>query len=476
MDRPDVSDRATLRKSFWAPGALPAARLRRGGGERLASAQKPLPPGSFGLPLLGETLSIAWNNHGFFIKRFKKYGHVFKSHLFGERVVFFVGPEAFTFFLDERYFTRARGSPGHVQELLCYDSLPLIDGETHRTRKRLILHAFRKEALDAYVPIIQRITSKFIEQWARRGDLTWRDEFQKMGSALVLELFTGQVAGPANAHVASAINDFLKGFTAAPIKLPFTTYGRAIRGRDQLLAHIDEALRQHHQRRFEDVLSELMEARSPDGSRLEDDVLRLELMHLFFAAYGGVYVSLTLFTLALSQHPELWQRARDEVRRVSPEGPITPEQLEKLTFLGQFSQELRRFFPINSTTFFAQVKAPFEYGGYHVPAGWRAAACVHVAMHDPDVFPQPERFDPDRFDARCPMHLEENSYIPHGGGAPDGHRCPGEPVITLLLKIVGTLLLRDYTWELPPQDLKLNRDFFPTPCSGLKVKFRRLPG
>ena len=81
----------------------------------------------------------------------------------------------------------------------------------------------------------------------------------------------------------------------------------------------------------------------------------------------------------------------------------------------------------------------------------------------------PDRFGPDREEDR----RQENSYIPQGGGPMEGHRCPSEDFTTVLMKIVGVLLLRNYSWELPPQNLELNNESSPLPRDGLKVNFTR---
>lgn len=192
--------------------------------------------------------------------------------------------------------------------------------------------------------------------------------------------------------------------------------------------------------------------------------------------FADHYRTLTLLSLSLAQHPEVMERARAEVFRHAQAGPVTLEQLRQLTFLHQVTREVRRHHRIFASTFFDWVTEPFEFHEFHVPKGWRAAGGIYTTMQDTEVYTKPAFFDPDRFGPeRAEDRREENSYVPQGGGPMEGHRCPGEDLTTVIMQIVGVMLLRKYTWELPPQNLELNNESSPLPRDGLKVKFVRTP-
>jgi len=166
------------------------------------------------------------------------------------------------------------------------------------------------------------------------------------------------------------------------------------------------------------------------------------------------------------------KRARAEVREKIPDGPLDLEQLNKLTFLDQVSREVLRSNRLNASTLTARIKEPIHYLGYSVPKDWRAYGGIFTTMQDENVFTRPDEFDPDRFGPdRTEDTKQENSYIPQGGGPREGHRCPGEPHVNWVMKLVAVRLLKNYTWELPPQNLALNSAVFPIPKDNLKVRF-----
>src|SRR5688572_15745287 len=128
------------------------------------------PPGSQGLPFLGEALAFLKNPFAFQAEKTRKHGLVWKTKILGKTTVFFSGPQAVTFFLDPENFTRENGSPPHLRELLHPDAVPFIDGDRHRARKRLLLAAFTPEAMATYVPGLEKLASRYIAKWAATGE------------------------------------------------------------------------------------------------------------------------------------------------------------------------------------------------------------------------------------------------------------------------------------------------------------------
>jgi cytochrome P450 len=126
---------------------------------------------------------------------------------------------------------------------------------------------------------------------------------------------------------------------------------------------------------------------------------------------------------------------------------------------------------MNSATFFGKAVEDVVIGGYQVPKDWGVIGAIHINMRNPEVFGDPATFDPDRFTAEREAAMAPGSYVPHGDGERNHHRCPGEDMVTIAIKMYLTLLLRKLTWTLPAQDLTLTNELFPLPASGLRVDF-----
>src|SRR5262250_2170117 len=105
------------------------------------------PPGSMGPPFVGEALQFLKDPFAFTLSRTRQHGNIWKTRILGDTVVFFAGPKAFSFFMNPENFTRQNGSPKFLQELLHPDAVPFLDGDRHKTRKRLLMSAFASQAL-----------------------------------------------------------------------------------------------------------------------------------------------------------------------------------------------------------------------------------------------------------------------------------------------------------------------------------------
>jgi cytochrome P450 len=430
-----------------------------------------LPPGRLGAPWIGETLSIARNNHQFYRDHFKKYGPVFKTRLFGINFVIVSGHEAFHQFATDPRVERGGTDPISIEQMF-HESLALIDGPEHHARKDVMLHAVRTdEAMAAYLERMQRIWGAHIDRWATQGDVTLRPDLTLASAELTGAPYTGDES---KAHI-DELNQILAAMRYSlqilPLPIPGTSYAKALKGRKRLDVLIQDAITRHqqHPEQYDDIVSRMVAA-APDHGVPTEKLLG-DVRHLIFAGQAGFFVPFILLTMVLGQHPEMRDKAREEVLAVSAEGPITMEQLPRLTYLGQLSKECRRYFAMNSATFFGKAIEDLDIGGYHVPKGWGMIGAIHINMRSSDVFGDPETFDPERFSPEREAAMPPGSFVAHGGGERNHHRCPGEDMVTIAVKIYLTLLLRKLTWTLPAQDLTFTNELFPLPASGLQVSF-----
>lgn len=442
-----------------------------------ADSTKPFPPGSFGIPLLGETLPFIKDTAKFLETRFEQHGPIFKTSLFGDRVVCLGGKEAFNLFLDDRYFTREASSPKQLQELLHPDALPFIHDEKHKKRKRLILQAFRPAALDGYLPPLEKIMARFEKRWEGLSHFAWVPELESQAFAIADTLFVGANPNVDNLVAAKQFGTVVDGMLAIPLKLPFTTFGRAIAARDKMRAYVEAAIAEHRKPNPpNDMMTVLMNAKDDKGDTLSDRELGIEMMHFYFAAHSALYSALSYHLMLLAQNPAEMQKVRDEVKREAPSGPLTMEIIKRLTYTHAACLESRRWAGVVPLTFFGTVREPFEHKGYAVPKGWKAFGLIAPTMRDPRTFAGPDRYNPERFNGENPAETPHTpGYVAQGGGTEDSHRCAGEKLANIIMVAFTARILRHHTWTLPPQDFgpRLGR-LSPTPLDDLKVVFKRV--
>lgn len=416
-----------------------------------------LPPGSLGLPVVGETLAFVKNPFLFFEDRYRRHGSVFKTRILGKNVACFVGPEAWSVFLDGKNFAREGASPPNLQELLNPGAVPFLDGAAHRVRKQLLLQAVGPKAAPGYAPLIARVVKRHATRWATQGgELTWARELGDLAFAVTDALFGGgDPEGIDRARQARFVR-FLGGVFALPIKAPFTAYSGALQARDELLRDFTAAAVRRKQTPGEDVMTALLRA-EVDGVRLSDEQVAYETLHLFFAAAGGLHALLCGVGHALTTDPGLRDRIRGEPQ-----------------FVRRFVLEVKRFYPVVPITFFARALQPVTVGEHVIPQGWLALGATYSSLREERTFAQPNRFDPDRFaPGRAEHERHPHAFVPQGSGPAEGHRCAGEFLSGLILEIAATELSSGYDWTAPPQDLDFDLSRVPpTPKDGLRVVFK----
>ena len=227
----------------------------------LSKSSLPLPPGSFGLPIIGETISFLRDSN-FADKRHKQYGPVFKTHLFGRPTVMMLGAEANRFLLtsENQYFTISW--PYSTKVLLGSASLAVQIGGEHIKRRKLLAQAFQPRALAGYVTQMESITRRYLNKWESLGTLTWYPELRKYTFDVACSLLIGTDSG-SDSHFGDLFEEWCKGLFTIPLRMPWTKFSRALRCREKLLAKIEEIVKDRQQQPSsgEDALGILLQAR-----------------------------------------------------------------------------------------------------------------------------------------------------------------------------------------------------------------------
>ncbi|MBX7115387.1 MAG: cytochrome P450 [Myxococcaceae bacterium] len=434
----------------------------------------PLPPGTTGLPIFGETLAIADDMTGFLRERSARYGRIFRSNVFFRDVAFVSGPDAAAALLDPSRVDRAGGHPNHVRELFGGTNINMYNGPKHTALKTLLLEGFTRDAFVAYLPEIDRLVSQSLNAAVNAGQVKWADELRKLAIEVICQNVLGLAPSSTTDEIRADYMAVLSGMTSIPIAFPGTTYSRAKSARDRLLERFRTLVAEHRAHPTQDGLSRILAAKLSDGTQFSDEELVLELHHTVIAGYI-VFGLLMDIGWQLHAQPEILERARAEVERMGP--ALDFETLYSAPYLTQVVMEAKRHAPILPLVF-ATAKETFALGGYRIPKGWGVFWALTNANMDEKMWTHPERFDPDRFSPERAEHLRhEHAFVPQGSGPMTGHKCLGFDYSTVVALTFARRLLLDYQWDLPAQDFSLRYDLTPVePRDGLLVKLRkRLP-
>jgi cytochrome P450 len=437
-------------------------------------ADAPLPPGSPGLPLLGDTLKFLKDGFKYVEDGARRHGPVFRTSLFGRPTAVVTGPEASGLFVDAGRVQRADAMPAHIETLFAGRSLPLLDGDTHRERKRFVMAGFTQEALVSYLPSMQRLTREALAEWAAKPEVRLADAFKRLAIETICLTVLGLSRGAALDAVLADYARVLPGFASLPIPLPGTAFTRARKALGRILAVFETLVREHEAAPKDDGLSRILAARTEDGRAIALEDLKRELHHVVVA---GLIVWAWFVTAVkeLSQNPGLSERLLGEIRAKAPEGALTLEALSRMHELQMISMEIRRLSPVVHV-FFGKARETFTFEGFTVPKGWMVLWGHRSSHLRPEIYANPDAFDPPRFAPPRAEHLKhENAFVPNGAGPPTGHKCAGYEFAPLMLQVFLVELTRGYDLTIAsPQDLGYDWSRIPPePKEGLRASLRR---
>lgn len=320
-----------------------------------------------------------------------------------------------------------------LRGLLGDTSVLVVDGDVHRDRRRLMLAPFARDAVAAQVDLIAQIAADNIAGWPRDRSFAAAPKM----SEITLEVILRTVIGTTDPARLAALRVVLPRVlrigpwqSLAVMKpellqrWPWRRLRRAIADADRLLyAEIADHRADPRLAERTDALSMLVRASDEDGREMTDRELRDQLITLLLAGHDTTATGLAWALERLSRHPAVLQRAV----RAAEDGDDD--------YLDAVAKETLRNRPVVFDVG-RILTEPVELAGHRLPAGVMVVPGL-VAVHaDPQLYPNPERFDPDRM---LDATLSPSSYFPFGGG---NRRCLGATFAMVEFRVVLREILR----------------------------------
>jgi retinoid hydroxylase len=430
-------------------------------------------PGSFGLPILGETLELFATQGWALAKNEKRYGPIFKTSILGTKHAVLVGPEANRLILQEKadHFSSYLGWRAAMEHIFGRPMM-LQDGEEHRRTRRLMAPAFHGLAIANYFEIMQTEVNKCLENWVKRSTIPIKNEFNQLALRIGIRLLLGVQLQSEVEQVERLYNTLMQGALALlRWDVPFTKYGRSQNARRHLKAFlkniITERQRQGNLHESCDVLGLFLAAVDEEGKALADSQIIDELIHLLNAAHFTTATSLTWAMVELGVCPQWRFKLRQELAQVLEDKPLTIGHLKQLNQMTYFLKEIERCYNPAGVVLLRGVVKEIEYAGYRIPPGWVVIVAQGLTHRMSEIYSNPERFDPERF---APPREEDKkdpfALIGFGGGE---HICIGMEFAKMEMKIFLATLLQQYDWRVTPEH---GSQFYHQPPFQVEGKFQ----
>jgi len=308
------------------------------------------------------------------------------------------------------------------------------EGPFHHRQRRLAQPAFHRDRIAGYADIMVNYADRLQrERWRKGQTLDIAKEMMHLTLAIVGKTLFGTETEAEAEQVREALSETMKGFTRAMLpfaefldRLPLRRnrhYSRARNVLDSIIYRIIDERRRSGEDRG-DLLSMLLRAQDEegDGGQMTDLQLRDEAITIFLAGHETTANTLTWTWYLLSEHPDIEQRLHRELDSVLAGRLPTAEDFPRLQYTEMVITEAVRLYP-PAWILGRRALKDYKLGPYIVPAGAIVIMSPYVMHHDPRYFPDPFRFDPDRWMAEARAPRPQFSYFPFGGGP---RRCIGE--------------------------------------------------
>lgn len=389
--------------------------------------------------------------------------------------VYMVGPEANRFVLHtgREHFSHEQGWTPIIGELLGRGILNM-DGPEHTRDRKMMNPAFTVAYMARYLPIMQRVIADRTRDWAARGEVDLFEETRRITFDVAAEALAGLRTGPEVDRLRTLFMALLYPDLDPPATTPEEFWQRLGPVRAELYQLLLDRIAERRQHPTDDVLGLLALARDEDGNPLSNQQI---LGHVNILLVAGHETSTTMSTwllYLLATHPDYLARVHAELDEAGgPDAavPYTFEAIKGMKVLGNALSEAGRLWsPVANGP--RGVISDFEFGGYRIPAGAQVRYSIAGGHWLPTIFPNPERFDPDRFappreeDKRTPYAL-----IPFGGGQ---RICLGVNFAQVEIKALAAHVLRAYDLTpVPGQDIaQLYEPTIGSPSNGIRVRVR----
>jgi cytochrome P450 len=326
------------------------------------------------------------------------------------------------------------------------NSVILLDERDHLEQRKLMLPAFHGEKMQRLAGVMREVAEQEAVSWPTERAVEMHPRFQALTLEVILRAVFGLDAGERLDGLRERLNLMLTTSSRPATMIPFLQRGKAweefarVRGEaDQLIFDlIDERRREGSER--DDVLSMLVDARHEDGSPMSHEELRDELMTLLVAGHETTASELAWAFERLSREPQVMARLVDEIDGDEDDAYLT----------ATINETLRRR-PVLPNAAPRLVKERVELGGWNYPPGVCLVANAYLIHHDPDIYPDPYAFRPERFLDESPGTY---TWIPFGGGR---RRCLGASFAIQEMKLVLKAVLARYEIATDGAGMELTR-------------------
>ncbi|HEY6944894.1 MAG TPA: cytochrome P450 [Candidatus Acidoferrum sp.] len=415
------------------------------------------PPGPKGLFLLGSIFEVSRDWLGFYQRCADKYGDVVLVHLAHVPVYLLVHPRDIESVLITNAANFTKSADYRALARVLGNGLLTSEGDFWQRQRSLIQPAFHRQNILTYASVMTSAVERMLNSWEDCGERNLHEDMMRVTLEIVAQCLYGAEVSADAERVGKAMEVVMRRFvTNASLAVLFSLdipvafarrESRAVRNLNEIIGGIIRERRTSQERR-EDLLDMLLRARDADGKPMSDAQLRDEVMTLFLAGHETTAIALSWACYLIAKHPGVEAKLVSELREVLAGRVPTPDDISRLRYTEMVLKEALRLYPA-VWGIGRRAIADCELGGYRIPAGSNIFILQWRTQRDARFFPDPERFDPERWrdDPVRSGKIPRFAYFPFGGGP---RVCVGASFAMMEATLLLAMIQQTYQLELVP--------------------------
>jgi cytochrome P450 family 110 len=399
----------------------------------------------------------------------KTYGDLFTLKLQSSLppLLFVHSPEAMQQILSNDH--KELEAPGDLNSIFEYllgkNSVISLSGKEHQRQRQLIMPPFHGERMRTYAELIENITIKTINKQPKNKPFNIRNVSQEITLGVMMEAVFGIYEGERPEKLKQLLCEIIEQ-SSSRLSVTFLYFpqlkemfgiSEIWKQKMKKLEEADQIIYQEIQERREnfdpsrtDILTLLMDARDEEGQAMTDEELRDELMTLLVAGHETTATAISWAFYWIHKLPEVREKLLAELDSLG-ENPDS-STIFKLPYLTAICNETLRIYPVGMLTFPRKVKTPISVCGHQLEPGTIIMGSIYLTHQREDIYPQPEKFNPERF---LEKQFSPYEFLPFGGGA---RRCIGLAFAQMEMKLILATVMKTWSMQLiDTQEIKPQR-------------------
>ncbi|MEZ4669749.1 MAG: cytochrome P450 [Anaerolineae bacterium] len=417
----------------------------------------PRPPLARGWPILGSALALNSNMHGFLRTQYQRLGPVFRVRALKQEFVVLGGPEAAELLAaNDGSLSSYELWAGFAQDFGVRRIILMLEGEEHALWRKVMRQGFSKAKGYDQVPLLANITRAAFSKYAVGERIPVLKFLRRLVADQLGMLTLGQVAGDLLddmirfIHTEVQVNFIRTKPRSALCEFEFLQSKERVR---EYASTILEARRSGKLQAGEsNFADDMLAAQETYPGIFEDDEILLNILMPFLAGLDTVVNALLVMLYEIHRHPEVLQRLRGEIQTSLNQSLPTAAAFRSMNVLHAAAMESMRLHPVASLIPRVAVR-DFEFHGHQILKGEGLMLALSVPLMMEQYFPNPERFDLDRFlEPRNEHKQHKGVYMPFGAGS---HVCLGAGIAEVQMAVTVATLLQAGEMVLDPPNYRL---------------------